>query len=429
MTPLGLSTPKTWTNLIAGNTAIQHTQHHDAIPISLSAPISRDALPKQPPMLSPCPPFATYALVAAREALLDARLLPSHDMPLSYDPDDSGVSIGVGMAHLPDIATTSEHLKRNEYRRVSPFLVPRILPNTPSGLVSLRHGLRGPTLAPATACAAGAHAIADGFHAIRRGDASVMVVGGAEAAIHPIAVAGFARAKALAASPKSAPFDRNRSGFVLGEGAAILVLESEAHARSRHAKAYAEICGSGASGDAFHVTSPCPGGSGAIRAMRAALKNARRQPCDVDYVNAHATGTIVGDAVERTAIAQLLSGTGNDPGQAVVSSTKGATGHLLGAAGAVEAAFCVLAIAENIVPPTVGLRQMDEDEEANKCGWGDLERYVPQNAKEKNVQFALSNSFGFGGTNACLAFGDAPDGFKSRGIRTYAEGGTTRPSS
>lgn len=416
ITPLGLSTPTTWRALISGRSGIRHTPHHDALPISISAPVAKDGLPKPPPLLSPCPPFASFALIAAREALKDAQLLVADGENPVYDPETSGVSIGVGMAHLPEIANVHSHLLKNAYKKISPFLVPRILPNTPAGIVSLLHCLRGPTLAPATACAAGAHAVADGFHAIRRGEARVMVVGGAEAAIHPIAVAGFARAKALASSPTSAPFDINRSGFVLGEGAAILVLEEEAHARSRGVASYAELAACAATGDAFHITSPAPDGSGAFRAMKSVLRLADRQPKDVDYVNAHATGTTIGDAVERRAIARLLDMRQHKNPDAVVSGTKGATGHLLGAAGAVEAAFTVLSISEGVIPPTIGLTALESDAEAEDCGWGDLERYTPCHSLQKKVRFALSNSFGFGGTNSCLAFSEAPDGIPRRGI-------------
>lgn len=432
VTPLGPTTASTWAALTAGTTAIRSMHHHDALPVHLAATVSQDQLPPTPPLLSPCPAFAAYALCAAREALIDAGLL-LHNDTYNYDNDRAGVSIGVGMAHLPEIATTSEHLSRGNYRKVSPYLVPRILPNTPAGLVSSRHNLRGPTLAPATACAAGAHAVADGLHAIQRGDADVMIVGGTEAAIHPIAVAGFARARALATRTDSAPFDSARSGFVLGEGAAILVLESLDHLLARSgsgnggdgstakAQAYAQLVSAASTGDAHHITSPCPNGSGAKRAMWAAIKAAGKRPHDVDYVNAHATGTPIGDAVERAAIATVLSnGDGGDDignDRAVVSSTKGATGHLLGAAGAVEAAFTALAIAHDMAPPTVGLKTLDEVEELTRSGWGDLQRYVPGHAVETPISFALSNSFGFGGTNACLTFAEPPDGIDGRQVR------------
>lgn len=416
ITPIGLSTASTWRALISGRSGICHTPHHDALPISISAPVDKDGLPKPPPLLSPCPPFTSFALIAAREALKDAQLLVIDGENPIYDPETSGVSIGVGMAHLPEIASVHSHLLRNTYKKISPFFVPRILPNTPAGLVSLLHCLRGPILAPATACAAGAHAIADGFHAIRRGEARVMVVGGTEAAIHPIAVAGFARAKALASSLSSAPFDVNRSGFVLGEGAAVLVLEEETHALSRGASSYAELAACAATGDAYHITSPAPDGSGAFRAMQTVLRLANREAEDVDYVNAHATGTAIGDAVERRAIARLLDVRQCKNSDAVVSGTKGATGHLLGAAGAVEAAFTVLSVAEGIVPPTVGLSALEADSEAEECGWGDVRRYTPGSSIRTEVRFALSNSFGFGGTNSCLAFSEISDGLPRRGI-------------
>lgn len=433
VTPLGLSTHKTWSNIITGQTAIRPTHHHKSLPIFPTASIPRDTLPTPPPLLSACPPFASFALLAARGALLDARLLHSgiddpnyintrldNDPTSPYNPDMSGVSIGVGMAHIPDIASICTLLENNSYRKVSPYSVPRILPNTPSGLVSLLHSLRGPILAPSTACAAGAHAICDGLHAIQRGDANLMVVGGTEAAIHPVTMAGFGRAKALTLNPNgSAPFDTNRSGFVLGEGAAILILESLEHALHRNAPgAYAELCGCGMTGDAYHITSPSPDGTGAVRAMRSALRSARCNAEDIDYINAHATGTIVGDNVERKAIAKLLPRQENRHDKmAVASSTKGSTGHLLGAAGAVEAAFTVLSIAESVIPPTVGLKQLDDIDEVTECGWGDIQRYVPEEAIRRDVSLALSNSFGFGGTNVSLAFGRPPDDIERRGIR------------
>lgn len=408
VTPLGLTTASTWRALLAGETAVREMHHHDAVPIRLAAALAPGSLPPPPPQLSPCPAFAAYAVAAAGAALSDAGLSgPSvtERHAYEYDGDYAGVSIGVGMAHLPTICDAARALDAGRYRRVSPFLVPRILPNTAAGLVSLVHGLRGPSLAPATACAAGAHALCDALHAVRRGDADIMVAGGAEAAIDPIAVAGFGRARALAADPTSAPFDSHRSGFVLGEGAAVLVIEAADHAARRGAAAYAELLGCAATGDAYHVTSPPPDGSGAMRAMRSALRSARVTPADIDYINAHATGTAVGDAIERRAISDVFSNEHAPAGSAVVSSTKGATGHLLGAAGAVEAAFTALSVAHDIVPPTVGLRELDQADDVAQRGWGDLERYVPDTAVRKVVTHAISNSFGFGGTNVCLAFG------------------------
>lgn len=426
ITPLGLTTSSTWKALIAGETAVKYVEHHPSIPIKVAAQIDRSALPSVPPLLSPCPEFATFALLAAREALLDASLLtadPEDDLRgKGYDPTRAGTSIGVGIGQIQDIVSASATLAAGKYRRVSPFLVPRLLPNTPAGLIALRHRLRGPVLSPATACAAGAHALGDAFHAIRRGDVDLMLAGGTEAVVGPLAIAGFARARALTARfndephKASRPFDIGRDGFVIAEGAGVLVLEAEEHARRRGVEhVYAELVGVGATGDAHHITSPAPDGDGAVRAMRAALSTARRKTKEVDYVNAHATSTPVGDAVERRAIASLLDA--REVGErAVVSATKGATGHMLGAAGAVEGAFSALAVAEGVVPPTVNLDDVDEDEEAERCGWGKKERYVPNEAREMEVRLALSNSFGFGGTNCCVAFARA-DGFGRKTTR------------
>lgn len=420
VTPLGITTASTWRTLLSGATAVKHIVHHPSIPVKIGAMVDRELLPSPPPLLSPCPDFAAFALIGAHEALRDAGLLradPSEDKLRGdgYDLTRAGVSIGVGMGYIEDAVAASESIHSGRYRRVSPFLVPRLLPNTPAGLVALRHALRGPVLAPSTACAAGAHAIGDGFHAIQRGDVDMMVVGGAEAAVGPVAVAGFARAKALTSSwnddpsKASRPFDKRRNGFVIGDGAGILVLENADSARRRGiTEAYAEVLGFGMSGDAYHITSPAPDGNGAIRAMRDAVRMARREVKDLDYVNAHATSTPLGDAVERRAIATVLDAetVGN---RAVVSSTKGATGHLLGAAGGVEAAFAALAVCTGKVPPTVNLEEVDDDPEAQRLGWGDADRFVPQVARSMDVDFALCNSFGFGGTNACVAIAKTLD--------------------
>ena len=421
VTPLGVTTRSTWTALLNSTSAVRKNVQHASVPVEIAATIDRDVLPPGPPVLSPCPQFASFALLAAREALLDAsQLAPDNNKP-PYDPNRAGVSIGVGMAHLPDVINTAKLLDNSTYRKISPFLVPRILPNTPAGLVALRHMLRGPNLAPATACAAGAHALGDAFHIIRRGEADIMLAGGTESAINAVSMAGFARAKALTPSwndnPQEAsrPFDTRRDGFVVGEGACVMVLESEARVREREGEAYAELAGFGMCGDAFHITSPSPDGGGAIRAMSAALTSAEREAKDIHYVNAHATSTPVGDAVERAAIATLLDA--NKVGDhAVVSSTKGATGHLLGAAGAVESAFTVLSIAESIVPPTLNLYELDDDDAVEQLGWGDVGRFVPLEKRQMPVPFALCNSFGFGGTNACVAFSKVPNDIEQKEV-------------
>lgn len=425
VTPLGTSVRTTWQSLISGATAVRPHTFHPSIPVRIAATADRTSLPAVPPLLSPCPEYAAFALIAAQEALVDASLLtPESPQQPVYSPERAGVSIGVGIAHLEEAASAARKLEGGHFRRISPYMVPRLLANTPAGLVSMRYMLKGPVLSPSTACAAGGHAIMDGFHAIRRGEADVMVVGGTEAEVNDIAAAGFSRAKALtikyndAPQKASRPFDKHRDGFVLAEGAALLVLESEHHAQERGAAAYAEIVGVGTTGDAFHITSPVPDGDGAYRAMRMAIEAAGKTAGDVDYVNAHATSTPVGDAVERLAIARILD-VRKAGDEAVVSSTKGATGHLLAGAGGIEAAFVALAIAEGIVPPTVNLEKVDQHDDVDELGWADVQRYVPRVARKMEVQFGLSNSFGFGGTNTCVAMAKL-EGFEQKRVRGEA---------
>jgi 3-oxoacyl-[acyl-carrier-protein] synthase II len=373
-----------------------------------------DIPPVPPPLLGrDVPPVVHFALLSAAAAIADAGL-PARF--LDVDARFAGTAIGVGMAHVPDLVRSSESLAAGRLRRVSPFLVSRVLTNTSAGLVAQTHNLQGPNFAPGTACAAGAHAVADGFHAIVRGDADIMVVGGSEAAIEAVGLAGFSRARALSTgfvkSPAAAsrPFDTDRDGFVMGEGAGMLILEDMEHAHRRGMTAvYAELAGAGASGDAWHATSPPPDGRGAQAAMVAALRSAGISATDVDYINAHATGTPVGDAVERRAIATVFH-----RGSAIVSSTKGATGHLLGAAGAVEAGFAALAVSSGVVPGTRNLSSVDHDSVCVSAGWGDVARYLPHGAVRQVVDVAMSNSFGFGGTNASLVMRLPPDGFARR---------------
>ncbi len=414
MTPLGTTTATTWGRLLNGDSGIRSISNFDPtiLPVGIAGEVPRENLLATPKLLPPTPAHGRFAIHAANEALTDAGLA---DVSLG---ETCGVSIGVGMSGLEDAFAGHQHILAQSPRRVSPYLVSRILLNTPASLVSLANQLTGPCIAPSTACAAGLHAIAEATHIVRRGDVPLMLAGGAEAATHHVSVAAFARARALASGfendPKSAskPFDKNRCGFVLSEGAAVLVLESEKHARARGVThAYAELSGSSATADAFHVTAPCPQGTGARRAMKQSISRSGLSPADVDYVNAHATGTKVGDAVERRAIAHVL----RDNETAVVSSTKGATGHLLGAAGAVEAAFTVLVVATSRVPPTLNLANLEEDEEAESNGWGAIHRYVPKIALKKEVDVALCNSFGFGGTNACVT-AVAPDGYSRRHV-------------
>lgn len=343
--------------------------------------------------------FSQYALVAAEEALEDAAWHPTEESEL----EATGICLGSGIGSLEDAYDTSIAFDGGGYRKVSPLFVPRLLINLAAGHISMRYGFKGPNHAVTTACTTGAHAVGDASRFISTGDADVMVAGGAESCIHPLAIAGFARARSLAtafnATPSlaSRPFDRDRSGFVIGEGAGVLVLEELQHARARGARIYAEVKGYGASADAHHTTSPIESGRGALTAMKRALKNAGLKAAAVDYVNAHATSTVLGDAAENVAIKSLMldDDASRKPADINVSSVKGAIGHLLGAAGAVEAIFTVLALHNNILPPTINLEKVEDGFDCN---------YVPRTPQARVVDVALSNSFGFGGTNASLCF-------------------------
>jgi 3-oxoacyl-[acyl-carrier-protein] synthase II len=306
------------------------------------------------------------------------------------------VLVGSGIGGLNGIAETSLLLKDKGPRRVSPFFIPGRLINLASGYISIRHSLKGPNHAVVTACSTGAHAIGDAARLVALGDADVMVAGGTESPICRLSVAGFASCKALSThfnqepTRASRPYDKDRDGFVMGEGAGIVVLESLEHAKARGARIYAEVIGYGMSGDAFHITAPAEDGDGAYRCMKAALTRAGIGPSDVQYVNAHGTSTPMGDEIELAAVERLF---GNAAGNLAMSSTKSATGHLLGAAGAVEAIFSVLAIRDNIAPPTLNLDNPSVETAID---------LVPHQAKKRSIDTVLSNSFGFGGTNASL---------------------------
>ena len=330
-----------------------------------------------------------YGVVAADEAIRDAGLI-------DYDGDKNriGVSVGAGIGGLNTIYDNCVELYTGGPRRISPFFIPKAIINMTAGHISIRYGLKGPNLSVVTACASAAHSIGEAVRLIQHGDADIMLAGGAEGAVGKIGVAGFCAMKALSTrnddpAGASRPWDKNRDGFVMAEGAGILVLEEYEHAVARGAKIYAEVAGYGLSGDAYHITAPAPEGEGGMRAMQAALKDAGMESKDVDYINAHGTSTGLGDIGELAAVKKLFDGT-----DVCMSSTKSMTGHLLGAAGAVEAIFCVLAIRDGIVPPTINLQ--DPEDEV-----GDF-NLVPNKAQKREVNVALSNSFGFGGTNASL---------------------------
>jgi 3-oxoacyl-[acyl-carrier-protein] synthase II len=310
----------------------------------------------------------------------------------------TGVILGSGIGGLNTIAETAIELQEKGPRRVSPFFIPSALINLASGHVSIRYGFQGPNHSVVTACATGAHAIGDAFRMIRYGDADVMVAGGAESAVCKIGIAGFIACRALSTgfndTPEKAsrPYDSDRDGFIMGEGAGVLVLEEYEHAKARGAKIYCEVKGYGLSGDAYHITAPASDGDGGFRAMAASLKDAGVSPGEIDYINAHGTSTPLGDEIELRAVERML---GNSAGQATMSSTKSAIGHLLGAAGAVEAAFSALAIRDQIAPPTINLDNPSVETAID---------LVPHKAKPMEINTVLSNSFGFGGTNASLVF-------------------------
>ena len=343
--------------------------------------------------------FIVYAVSAAQQAVEDSGWQPEAD----EDRERTGVMIGSGIGGLKTIEAASLLMRDRGPRRVSPFFIPSALINLASGHVSIRHGFKGPNHAVVTACSTGAHAIGDASRMIKYGDADVMVAGGAEAAVCPIGVAGFSASRALSTafndepSRGSRPWDKDRDGFVMGEGAGIVVLEEYEHAKKRGARIYAEILGYGMSGDAHHITAPAEDGDGGFRSMRAAMRDAGLTPDDIDYVNAHGTSTPLGDEIEFGAVKRLF---GNAAGKVSMSSTKSSIGHLLGAAGSVEAIYSILAVANDIVPPTLNL-----DNPSESCEGIDL---VPHKARERPVRAALSNSFGFGGTNASLIIRKAP---------------------
>ena len=402
VSPLACGVEETWTRLLAGESGAGLTQGFEtgdlACRISMQIPRGDGSNGTfhpddwmEPKEQRKVDDFILFAVTAATQALADAGWKPT-----SYeDQIRSGVVFGAGIGGLGGIYEQSVVLKEKGPRRVSPFFVTGRIINLASGYVSIQHQLKGPNHAVVTACSSGTHAIGDAARLIALGDAEVMVAGGAESTVNRIGIAGFAACRALSTNfndrPKegSRPFDRDRDGFVMGEGAGAVVLEEYEHAKARGAKIYAEIVGYGLSGDAYHITAPMESGDGAFRAMQAAIKRAGIAPEDIDYINAHGTSTPLGDEIELNTV-QRLVGEGS---KVSMSSTKSAIGHLLGAAGAVEAVFSVLALRDQIVPPTLNLHNPPE---------GTRIDLVPHQARKRDVEFVLSNSFGFGGTNACL---------------------------
>ena len=403
VSPLACGVEPTWKRLVEGDAAAARVETFEVsdLPCKIAAQVPREGVDgfrpdewMEPKEQRRVDDFIIYAMSAATQALRDADWAPK-----TYeDQAATGVLIGSGIGGLQGIAETAVTLHEKGPRRVSPFFIPGSLINLASGHVSIRHGLKGPNHSVVTACSTGAHAIGDAARFIALGDADVMVAGGAESAVNRLALAGFAACKALSTGfndrPKqgSRPYDRDRDGFVMGDGAGCVVLESLEHARARGARIYAELIGYGLSGDAYHITAPSPEGDGAFRAMQAALKRAGLTPHDIDYVNAHGTSTPLGDEIELRAVERLV---GNAAAKISMSSTKSAIGHLLGAAGAVEAIFSILAIRDGVAPPTLNLDNPSVETALD---------LVPHVAKRRRIDVALSNSFGFGGTNASLIF-------------------------
>ncbi len=403
VSPVGTGVQKFWENLTKGVSGVDRIKSFDPDEYNLSVKIAAEVKDFNPEEYmdrkeaKKASRFIQFAIAAAKEALEDSGLLQS-----DYDPYKVGVIIGTGIGGLKDIEDQTLILKEKGARRVSPFFIPYGISNMASGLIAIRWGFKGPNYSVVSACATGNHSIGDAFRLIQKGDIDVAIAGGTEAAITPLGVAGFAAMKALSTrndEPQKAsrPFDRDRDGFVMGEGAGILILEEYERAKARGAKIYAELVGYGATDDAYHITSPHECGEGAYECMKLALEDAGIKPEEVDYINAHGTSTPLNDKTETLAIKQLF---GEHAYKLKISSNKSMIGHLLGAAAAVEAVATVKTIETGVIPPTINLENPDPE-----C---DLD-YVPNKAIEHPVRVAMSNAFGFGGTNATLVFKKVED--------------------
>ncbi len=396
VTPLGTGVDKNWQALMAGRSGIRKITHFapDAFASRIAGEVPDFKADNfiEPKEIKKMDLFIQFALGASAMAMADSGLRIEGEFA-----ENVGVIIGVGMCGLDTLEVTKEALLGGGPRKISPFFIPKVISNLAPGHVAIRYGAKGVNFTPTSACASGTHAIGEGYHMIRRGLQDAVISGGAESAITPLGVGGFAAMKALSTrndEPERAsrPFDSERDGFVIGEGSGILILEEREHALQRGAKIYAEVIGYGANGDAHHMTAPAPEGEGAARCMRLALKDAGIAPSEIDYINAHGTSTEYNDANETTAIKAVF---GEQSAKIAVSSTKSMTGHLLGAAGAVEGVYSALALHHGMLPPTINYENPDP-----AC---DLD-YVPNHARKADIQVVLSNSFGFGGTNACVIF-------------------------
>jgi 3-oxoacyl-[acyl-carrier-protein] synthase II len=405
VSPLGAGVESTWKQILDSKSGAARIEKFDVsdLPCKIACEVKRGDGSNgsfladkwmEPKEQRKVDDFIIFAMGAAGQALEDAGWHPKS----AEDQANTGVLIGSGIGGIEGIAETALVLKERGPRRVSPFFIPGRLINLASGYVSIAHGLKGPNHAVVTACSTGAHAIGDAGRMIALGDADVMLAGGTESPINRLSVAGFCACKALSTSfndtPERAsrPYDKDRDGFVMGEGAGVVVLEEYEHAKARGAKIYAELIGYGLSGDAHHITAPAPDGDGAQRCMAMAIRRAGIAPAEIDYINAHGTSTPMGDEIELNAVQRIV---GNAAGRISMSSTKSATGHLLGAAGAAEAIFSVLAIRDQIVPPTINLDNPSVETSID---------LVPHTPRKREINTVLSNSFGFGGTNASLVF-------------------------
>ncbi|BCS53922.1 beta-ketoacyl-ACP synthase II [Geobacter sp. SVR] len=396
VSPLGTGNAANWDALISGTSGIGTITRFDAteMPVRIAGEVKgfnpEDFIDKKE--IKKMDLFIQYALGAAHFAMADSGLVIDEN-----NAERVGVLVGAGLGGLPAIEKYHQALQEGGYKKISPFFIPMLIINLAPGHISIKYGAKGPNVSSVSACATATHSIGDAYHIIKRGDADAMIAGGTESTVTPLGIGGFSVMKALSdrnddPAAASRPFDKNRDGFVMGEGAGILVLEEYEAAKARGAKIYGEIVGYGLTGDAYHLTAPAPGGEGAARCMKMALKNAGVNPELVSYVNAHGTSTPLGDMYETQAIKTVF---GDHAKNMLVSSTKSMTGHLLGAAGGVEAVFTLMAMDKGIVPPTINYSEPDPE-----C---DLD-YVPNTAREAKIEYAMSNNFGFGGTNATLLF-------------------------
>ena len=396
VSPLGTGNAKNWDALTAGKSGIARITRFDptGLPVSIAGEVKdfnpEDYIEKKE--IKKMDLFIHYAIAAAQLAMDDSGLVID-----DANAERVGVLVGAGLGGLPAIERYHTLLQEGGYKKISPFFIPMLIINLAPGHISIRFGAKGPNVSSVSACATGTHSIGDAYHIIKRGDADAMIAGGAESTVTPLGIGGFAVMKALSTrndDPEGAsrPFEKGRDGFVLGEGAGIVVMEEYEAAKARGAKIYGEVVGYGLTGDAYHLTAPAPDGEGAARCMNMALKNAGINPEQLDYINAHGTSTPMNDLYETMAIKRVL---GDHAKKVMVSSTKSMTGHLLGAAGGIEAVYTLMTMQSGVVPPTINYTDPDPD-----C---DLD-YVPNIARDAKVTYALSNNFGFGGTNATLLF-------------------------